>query len=47
MKFEPRTADDSVNVTPRHPLADAATLALEDVLARIDANIEDIYMATR
>lgn len=28
MKFEPRTADDSVNVTPRHPLADAATLVL-------------------
>lgn len=28
MKFEPRSADHSVNVTPRHPLADAATLAL-------------------
>lgn len=28
MKFEPRSADDSVNVTRRHPLADAATLAL-------------------
>lgn len=28
MKFEPRSADESVNVTARHPLADAATLAL-------------------
>lgn len=28
MKFEPRAVDHSVNVTPRHPLADAATLAL-------------------
>ena len=28
MKFEPRTVDDSVNVSKRHPLADAATLAL-------------------
>lgn len=28
MKFEPRTADHSVNVSNRHPLADAATLTL-------------------
>lgn len=28
MKFEPRSVDHSVNVTRRHPLADAATLTL-------------------
>ena len=28
MDYTPRTADDSVNVTPRHPLSDALTLVL-------------------